>query len=187
MNPSYTPNCGRRCNFSPAKIGQDKADAMAAAYEGPGSNLAEFTRKVTDILGYEPASTTLRRHAKEDYREVVAAPEAGAQDATAPPAKVNTMDVLDTIIAAGFKNSRHWKPTIKDTMDAMAMKQRLGGDDPFKDMFAMLDAWQDGFDSPEAREAHEARVALGLPPEDGYEDDPATLSDQGEDDEEIAS
>ncbi len=159
--PNLTVLCPVECSYTEEKIGADKAEKLRVLAEtGVGSVL--YARGAEVILGYRMPPMNANRHMKH-YRD----PEPDAR-ASEVGKKVGDLEILDDIIAAGARNSRSWRPTIKDTLDAMKLKAQLTGNSAFEDMLAAMDQALDraGGDPERVGEA-EARDALGLPDEQG--------------------
>ncbi len=161
----YFPACHPKCSLRADLIGAEASDRVTAAYH-EGISPAAYTRTIIGILGYNLDRSIVRRHITHFREEETELPAETAQT-TDTPAKVSDMDILDSIIAAGARNSKSWKPTIADTLKAMDMKLKLGGENPFQ---AMLDAMDSALnladgDLDKLGPAMEARDALGLPDE----------------------
>lgn len=157
MATTYYPSCtNQRCSLHVEKIGDKKSQAIADAYEGVRD--AAFLAAVDRIVGEHIPTSNVRRHAEKHLHLVVEAQEPTGE-------KVGDIEILDTIIKKGFQHSASWRPTIKDTMDAMAMKLKLGGENPFQDMLDMMDSALDLADETEARDAHGLPDELGDPEE----------------------
>lgn len=69
---------------------------------------------------------------------MVGEPALTEEEEAAAPAKVNNIEILESIIQKGFQNQRNWKPTISDTMKAMDMWFRLTQGNPFDDLLDTL-------------------------------------------------
>lgn len=150
--------CPAECSLHPDKIGQAQAEALMSI-RASGAGIRKFMTQGATIVGRELAFATVQRHVKH-YR--LAVPEDEIVDAP-PDKKVGDLEILDAIIAAGARNSRSWKPTIKDTLDAMKLKMQITGNSAFEDMLAAMEAGLDLADGIE--EAPENPAALGTPDE----------------------
>lgn len=140
--------CPPECSLHPDKIGEAASRALLAARE-KGLGAVLFAREAEGLLGRRVPTSNVSRHLKH-YREP--APE-DIPDVE-PGKPVGDLALLDAIIAAGARNSKAWKPTIKDTLDAMKLKMQLTGNSAFEDMLSMMDSALDLADEvPEAREA----------------------------------
>lgn len=159
--------CPDNCSFHEDKIGKDVAEALLSlrqeGYGGP-----RFTAAASRLLGRKVPATNVQRHLKH-YREVDENPPEIVEDGR----KIGDLEILDTIIASGARNSRNWKPTIKDTLDAMKLKLQITGNSAFEDMLAAMEAGLDlaegGEDEDE--EPPENPAALGTPDEAPSGDD----------------
>ena len=138
--------CEPLCSLSESLVGPAISAVIIEMRErGVGSTLIH--RRVTE-LGYTGSEKAVWRHLRH-LKPAADDPAAGL----APGQKVSDLEILDTIVAAGFRNAKTWKPTIKDTMDAMRLKMQMTGNSAFQDM---LDAMERGLQMAEAPEAPEA-------------------------------
>lgn len=158
--------CPPECSLHPDKIGEDQAQALLSI-RASGVGIRRFMTQGATVLGREIAFATAQRHVKH-YREAYKEDEI----AEAPPEKkVGDLEILDAIIAAGARNSKNWKPSIKDTLDAMKLKLQITGNSAFEDMLAAMEAGLDLADGVD--ELPENPAALGTPDEtdgDGSEE-----------------
>jgi len=126
--------CPRTCSLHPARIGDPAAERLRALREG-GAGRVVYRREAEKVLGYLPADTTVQRHFHH-YREADLATSVDTSKVeVAPP----MLQILDSLINQGYRNARNWKPTIKDTLDAMRMKLSLAGQSAFSDMQAAME------------------------------------------------
>jgi len=164
QRPKLSINCPSLCSFHPDKIGEEKADVLKALREG-GAGVNIFTRHATEVLGRSVNETSSKRHFKH-YREAV--PEDEIQESE--PGKVaGDLEILNDIIAAGHRNHRSWKPSIKDTLDAMRLKVQLTGNSAWEDMLAAMEAGLDMAEDEDGEETEETEnpEALLSPDERG--------------------
>ena len=57
--------------------------------------------------------------------------------------KPTDVEILDSIITQGFRNSKNWKPTIRDTLEAMKLKTSMTGNSAFDDLITLFDVDDD--------------------------------------------
>lgn len=129
--------CDPRCKLNPARLG-DKADAVIALFEAGGTNKAIFDK--LSAIGVETSEPGVTRHRREHLR-----PAEGSEfDENARPP--GTFELVDAILAAGWRNRKHWRPTLNDTLRAAQMKIDMGGGewDP------MLQALEEALDHADA-------------------------------------
>lgn len=138
-------NCPENCGFAIRAIGPEKAEALKKIAE-TGVGYIVFAREATPILGREPAPASVSRHLKH-YVEIE------ADDPIEVGPKPSDIEILDSIIVSGFRNSRNWKPTIRDTLEAMKLKVQMTGNSAFDDLIALFDADEDEDGLPEDPQA----------------------------------
>lgn len=154
-------NCPPNCSLRREAIGPQNAGILKMMREnGSGSRL--MVKRAAGLLGHPVSGSVMDRHLKH-YVEVDSDPE---EPETAE--RPNDIAILDSIIFSGFKNSRNWRPTIRDTLDAMKLKAQMTGQSAFEDMLAAMDA------------------AMELPDEE-IESDEAVLAPEERSDDESAS
>lgn len=147
----YFIGCPPECSLHPDKIGKEAAEALLAFKEA-GHGRGVWSRNAKEVLGREVAGGTASRHLLH-YKEVDSARPEDLHDRETD-GKVGDLVVLETIIQRGFANSKNWKPSIKDTLDAMALKAKLTGNSAFEDMLSMMSGALDDADAEvEAPEA----------------------------------
>jgi hypothetical protein len=155
--------CPDACSFHPDKIG-DEATAILRAMREEGAGSPKMAKRAEELLGRPVPPTSMGRHVKH-YREL--APD--EPDPVAAGPRPSDVVILDAIIGAGFKFSARWRPTIKDTLDAIKLKSALTGQSAFEDMLRAMEAGLDladgDLDEPENPEA------LGLADEQGPDHD----------------
>lgn len=84
------------------------------------------------------------------YREKE--PEGDAGPSLPPGKRAGDLEILDQIIQRGFENSRAWRPTIKDTIEAMKLKMQMTGNSAFDDMLRAMErglSLAEGIEDPE--------------------------------------
>ena len=130
--PKLVANCPDACSLHPDKIGRAATEALLAV-RANGAGRSVLISRATELLGRPVASGTMQRHI-DHMRELAD----DAPDVSGP--RPTDLQILDGIIVAGFRNSRNWKPTIKDTLDAMKLKTAMTGQSAFEDMLNALEA-----------------------------------------------
>lgn len=144
-------NCDPRCSLRAEVIGNHNAAVLKTMREN-GAGWGTMLRRAEELMPQRKplAKSVMQRHLKH-YVEVVN-PDAPAEPEGPRP---TDLAILDGIILSGFRNSRNWKPTIRDTLDAMKLKVQMTGQSAFEDMLAAMDA---AFDLPDdENEAPEAQ------------------------------
>lgn len=138
--------CDPRCKLNPARLG-DKADAVIALFEAGGTNRAIF-EKLTAI-SVETSEPGVTRHRREHLRQ--AEGSEFDENERAP----GTFELVDAILAAGWRNRRHWRPTLNDTLRAAQLKIDMGGGewDP------MLQAMEDALNMADEEDGQEREAA----------------------------
>lgn len=140
-------NCDPRCNFHPDKIGWDAATKLAAT-RARGAGAITWARAASEVLGREIKITGgIGRH----FDHYVGPADAPAPEDSAP--KPSDIDILDSIIGSGFRNSKNWKPSIRDTLEAMKLKASMTGNSAFQDLIELFDIDVDPDALPESLEA----------------------------------
>lgn len=151
-------NCPRNCSLRREAIGEQAALAMKAMREN-GAGRRVIKPRLEGLLGRPVSDSVLDRHLKH-YVEVADAPQL---DENAP--KPTDLLIVDAIIGAGYRNSRNWKPTIRDTLDAMKLKMQMTGLSAFEDMLKAMDEAltlpDDENEAPEAEKSAEERSQEG--------------------------
>ena len=164
--PKYFINCPPECSLHPDKIGQPVANALLAFKES-GFGVTRFRREAGALLGRELVASSVSRHLLH-YRE--SDPRTDPVVTPDNTKRATDLEILDEIIVAGFRNSKSWKPTIKDTLDAMKLKSQMTGNSAFQDMLDAMDSALDLADDMDA--APEAPEALGTADEAAEEEEP---------------
>lgn len=118
--PEYTISCSEKCSL---RTNQVVNDDIA---RGISPKVIAAREKLVEMTVY--------RHKKHVH--LVNQPEEPTAPATSE--KVRHLDVLESIIAAGWQNREKWKPTIGDTMKAMDMYQKMTQGSVFQDLLDAL-------------------------------------------------
>jgi len=125
--------CPALCTFHPKKIGDSAAESLKLARES-GAGVNVFMRKAAVILGHPVTNASVSRHFHH-YREAInSAPLFQTMDQ-----KLGDLEILDLVIQRGASNSLSWKPTIKDTIEAMKLKMQMTGNSAFDDLIDLFD------------------------------------------------
>lgn len=142
--------CPSDCSLHPDKIGADKAEALRALREN-GAGEGVFSRQGSAVLGRPIATSTAGRHFKH-YRKVDETPDVDLPvDASK---KASNLEILDRIIQRGYSNSHNWKPSIKDTLDAMRLMVQITGNTGDDELLKLFDIADDELDpAPENPDA----------------------------------
>ena len=162
--------CEPQCSLHPNLIGQANADAIRAWVE-EGDSYRQLAAKATELLGRPVDHVVMYRHGSKHFRELASEPSSGG--------KVGDLEILDSIISAGFKNSKNWKPSIKDTLDAMKLKLQITGNSAFDDMLAAMESGlglAEGIEDEED-EAAEANLEAVLSPDERPTEDAEELEE----------
>ena len=125
--------CPVSCSLNENRIGAEAAEQLADL-RAKGYGRARFGRVANNITGKMLGTETIQNHFKH-YHEAAPPEESdGAQN----DEKVGDLAILESIIAAGYRNSKNWRPSIKDTMEAMKLKMQLTGNSAFEDMLEAM-------------------------------------------------
>ena len=135
-------NCPPLCSLRVEVIGAHNGAVLKGMREN-GAGADVMTRRAMELMPNRGVihKSAMLRHIKH-YVEVV--DDSQVPDADGP--RPSDLAILDGIIIQGFRNSRNWKPTIRDTLDAMKLKVQMTGQSAFEDMLAAMDA---AFELPE--------------------------------------
>lgn len=139
-------NCPRECSLHPDKIGHEVADSLRD-YRAKGAGIVVFKRRAEELLHRPVPQSNVQRHMAH-YREVEV-----AGGPILPEKKLADLEILDLVIQRGAANSASWKPTIKDTIEAMKLKMQMTGNSAFDDLIALFDGVDADDHVPEAPEA----------------------------------
>ena len=130
MTEQYHLECPVSCSLRPDTNWGDRASYLLFS----GLSL----RRVVAIAKTEGFVTNVMSLSRHRKHIVVGEPALTEEEEAAAPAKVNNIEILESIIQKGFQNQRNWKPTISDTMKAMDMWFRLTQGNPFDDLLDTL-------------------------------------------------
>jgi hypothetical protein len=144
--PKLGINCPEKCSLHPSKIGWKNANALAAA-RARGAGIPTLARVAAELLGHPVPQTNVQRHVKH----YVVPAEPVVDEPVGP--KPTDIDILDSIIVSGYRNSKNWKPTIRDTLEAMKLKTQMTGNSAFDDLIKLFDVDDDDEDAPETVDA----------------------------------
>jgi hypothetical protein len=131
-------NCPSKCSLREEVIGAKNAGILKAMREN-GAGRPTIQRRAIELLGRHVADSVVTRHLQHYVEIKTDEPE---EEGPRP----SDLAILDGIILSGFRNSRNWKPTIRDTLDAMKLKVSMTGQSAFEDMLKAMDA---AFDLPD--------------------------------------
>jgi hypothetical protein len=130
--PKLVANCPDACSLSPEKIGQAATEALLAA-RANGAGAPALAKRAAELLGRPVPSSNMQRH-------VTHIRELAADEPSVDGPRPTDLQILDSIIVSGFRHSKNWRPTIKDTLDAMKLKTAMTGQSAFEDMLNALEA-----------------------------------------------
>lgn len=150
--------CPDNCSLRESVVGAGPAALMLQLRQN-GAGGPSMAKRMTDVLNRPINASTMARHVRH-YREVDEAP-GGVVD---PAKKLGDLEILDLVIQRGAANSANWKPSIKDTIEAMKLKLQMTGNSAFEDLIALFDGAEAEEDGPE--EAPEAVFSEDEAPED---------------------
>lgn len=142
----------------PDKIGEGLSSILLLMREN-GAGSPTMARRAAEFLKHPVPSTNMQRHVKH-YKE----PEDRPGGIIDPSKKLMDLEILDLVIQRGAQNSANWKPTIKDTIEAMKLKMQMTGNSAFDDLISLFD----GADADAAID--EAEAAMLAPEERASED-----------------
>lgn len=109
-----------------------------------------MSRRAQELLGRKINMSTMQRHLLH-YKEA-ADPDAPEDEGPRP----TDLAILDGIIVAGYRNAKSWRPSIKDTLDAMKLKVQMTGQSAFEDMITAMNEAMDLPDDPDEDEPEPA-------------------------------
>lgn len=140
--------CSEACTFHPSKIGWPIARELKAFRKVEGAGKLKFHTRAEQLLGIRIPLSNVSRHIANHYPdpEMVDTTE---EDLSKKPSDV---EILDSIVLSGFRNSKNWKPTIRDTLEAMKLKASMTGNSAFDDLISLFDV-DDESKEPEAEVA----------------------------------
>jgi hypothetical protein len=152
-------NCPKNCSLRPDLIGAGPTEFIITLREN-GAGYQRLSREAAPIVGHPINPTTMQRHLAH-LRELETPQE--TEDALAGP-KLGDLELLDLIIQRAAANSKAWKPSHRDMLDAIKLKHSLTGNSAFQDMLDAMNAGldlsddeEDGIEAPEAVLAPEER------------------------------
>jgi hypothetical protein len=157
-------NCPDKCSLHPSKIGAKNAAILKAMREN-GAGGPTMGRKIAELLGHPMPQSNIARHLHH-YVEIVD-PKMPDESVDIQGGKPTDVEMLDAIILSGYRNSKNWKPTIRDTLEAMKLKVQMTGNSAFDDLISLFDSATDP-DEPEEG-SDEAPEAV-LSPEERADD-----------------
>lgn len=163
----YSIACPDLCQLHPDKIGQEKAEALLALKEN-GYGIARFGRGSLAVLGYEVPERSLQRHLKH-YVELAGTPFEEPEGRRA-----SDVEILDAVIQSAWKNRAHWKPSLRDMLEAMAKKHAITGGSEASDLMQLFDVAEIEEEEP-IPESDEALLSEAERPTEDSEDLAAPL------------
>lgn len=150
-----TLNCPDNCSLRSDAIGPGFTAILLAMREN-GAGEPAMTRRISELLGRPFPKTNMQRHLKH-YRVL----NDNDADGDELPEKLTDLEALEQIIQSGVRNHRQWKPTLRDTMDAIKLKMQLTGNSIYEDFLSGMDAAV--LEDAEAEENPEAETDLAEP------------------------
>lgn len=159
-SPRLVAVCEPQCSLDEAVVGQ-AISAVVIDMRMAGTGAPSIHKRIAE-LGYGGHVNSVSRHLKHLRPE-----EDTAQPVIPEGGKAGDVEILDGIIQAGYRNSKNWKPTIKDTLDAMKLKAQMTGNSAFDDLINLFD----GADDPDEDEEDGETVEAVLSPDERPEED----------------
>lgn len=129
--------CGSRCQFHPDKLPPGVAEALRVIREN-GAGERVLTKRASELLGRPIPQSSIRDHIKH-YREAATVGDTPEPEQDKGP-RPSDVEILDELIVAGWRNSKNWKPTIRDTLEAMKLKSQMTGNSAFENMLQAMEA-----------------------------------------------
>jgi hypothetical protein len=129
----YVLACPPNCTLRPDAIGEGLTQTLMLI-RANGAGAPTFARRATELLGRPIPTGMATRHFKH-FKEVDEGP-GGIVD---PAKKLADLEILDLVIQRGAANSQNWKPSIKDTIEAMKLKMQMTGNSAFDDLIKLFD------------------------------------------------
>ena len=164
LSGSLTASCGPTCSLgvSSKKFTPEQVATIHAWFE-KGDSYVSMVRRAAEWPGikYPIDVKSLRTH---HDRHLSLAKVGGRAK------KIDSIEVLKTVIAEGFSNSGRWRPTLNDTMRAVQLLNQIQGSsnsNAFDDLMDAIEAAAAGDFSHEDDEAPENAAATGNPDESG--------------------
>lgn len=172
-NPRRTPPkdrvlyiaCPTTCQYHPEKIGYAVADVLKVVRER-GAGIEIWARRAEEVLNRKVSRASAQRHMKH-YREST---DNRQQELAPMKDKLGDLEILDLVIQRGAANSLNWKPTIKDTIEAMKLKMQMTGNSAFDDLISLFDGADTDELIPEYAEAEAAVLSEEERPSEDAED-----------------
>jgi len=144
--PTLVIGCPPGCSFHPDRIGHGLAEALMLV-RANGAGIGVFKKRAEELLKRPVPASNVQRHMAH-YREMETIEKEVTQGR-----KLADLEILDLVIQRGAANSTTWKPTIKDTIEAMKLKMQMTGNSAFDDLIALFDGVEADEAMPEAPEA----------------------------------
>lgn len=144
----FALSCPDNCSLRPAVVGARLTNALLEMREH-GAGGRTMTQRATEILGRPVPSSNMQRHITHFVETK------GDQESVPTGPKPSDLAILDAIIVSGFQNSKSWKPTIRDTLEAMKLKIQMTGNSAFDDLIALFDV-----DSPDDPDFEDPQAIL---------------------------
>lgn len=151
--PKQTVQCPANCSLRPEAIGPGLTAVLLQMREN-GAGEPSMTRRMSELIGRPFPKTNMTRHLKH-YRDLNSEEIESAEDEDSE--KVSDLAVIERIIAAGVRNQKTWRPTLRDTMDAVKLKMQLTGNSIYEDFLSGMDeaVLEDALNAEENPEATE--------------------------------
>lgn len=130
----YVQRCPRECSLNPETMTSGQTDALLLLRE-TGAGMVVWRRNAADILGRDVSPASASRHLRH-YKEADDTP----RNSTSKEARPSDVEILDELIVAGWHNSQNWKPSIRDTLEAMKLKSAMTGNSAFQNMLDAMEA-----------------------------------------------
>lgn len=128
----FAYNCPPGCSLRPEKTG-NRIGNIILEMRSNGAGRMPIKARLEGLLERRIGQTTVQTH----LTHIV---EVNPEPELAPDApKAGDLEILEAIIQSGFRNSRNWKPGIRDTLDAIKLKASLTGQSAFEDMLKAMD------------------------------------------------
>lgn len=157
----YSVQCPPDCTFSVDRVGAGIAQTLLDM-RTQGAGRGTMLRRASELAGHPFPPTNMQRHLLH-YKELETGPAPDLSDGK----RLADLEILDLVIQRGAINSANWKPTIKDTIEAMKLKMQMTGNSAFDDLKALFD----GVDADEViAEADEALLSEAERPNEDSED-----------------
>lgn len=129
----YAIACPDLCQLHPSKIGEGKAQSLLALKEN-GYGVSRFGRGATELLGIVIPDASITRHLRH-YKELDGTP----LEEPAGGRRASDVEILDAVIQSAWRNRAHWKPSLRDMLEAMAKKHAITGGSEASDLMQLFD------------------------------------------------